>query len=84
MKRIWGLSICLHVSNMFEELMFLVVWYNGEAGLSYISDVRKLVGILRKYALFSETEKYDVQNQRTAQNTIFKIREMGGGRGGPW
>ena len=83
MKRIWGLSICLHVSNMFEELMFLVVWYNGEAGLSYISDVRKLVGILRKYALFSETEKYDLQNQRTAQNTIFKIREMGG-EGGPW
>ena len=68
---------------MFEELMFLVVWYNGEAGLSYISDVRKLVGILRKYALFSETEKYDLQNQRTAQNTIFKIREMGG-EGGPW
>ena len=83
MKRIWGLSICLHVSNMFEELMFLVVWYNGEAGLSYISDVRKLVGILRKYALFSETEKYNLQNQRTAQNTIFKIREMGG-EGGPW
>ena len=72
------MRICLHVEDMFEELMFLVVWYNGEAGLSYISDVRKLVGILRKYALFSETEKYDLQNQRTAQNTIFKIREMGG------
>ena len=76
------MRICLHVEDMFEELMFLVVWYVGEAGLSYISDVRKLVGILRKYALFSETEKYDLQNQRNGQNTTCKIREMGGR--GPW